>query len=55
MLNPKTNCPSYNLLDAWLVNLTVQFKNGHVANALIDLGSELDIMVVLPQLRLLAG
>ena len=44
MLNPKTNSPSYNPLDAWLVNLTVQFKNGHVANALIDPGSELDIM-----------
>ena len=44
MLNPKTNHPSYNPLDTWLVNLTVQFKNGHVANALIDPGSELDIM-----------
>ena len=44
MVNPKTNRPSYNPLDARLVNLTVQFKNGHVANALIDPGSELDIM-----------
>ena len=44
MVNPKTNCPSYNPLDACLVNLTVQFKNGHVANALIDPGSEFDIM-----------
>ena len=44
MLNPKTNHPTYNPLDTHLVNLTVQFKNGHVANALIDPGSELDIM-----------
>ena len=44
MVNPKTNHPSYNLLDAHSVNLTVQFKNGHVANALIDPDSELDIM-----------
>ena len=44
MVNPKTNRPSYNPLDACLVNLTVQFKNGHTANALIDPGSELNIM-----------
>ena len=44
MLNPQTNHPSYNPLDACLVNLTVQSKNGHVVNALIDPGSELDIM-----------
>ena len=44
MLNPKTNRPSHNPLDARLVNLTVQFKNGHVTNALIDPGSELNII-----------
>ena len=44
VLNHKINHPSYNPLDAHLVNLTVQFKNGHVANVLIDPGSELDIM-----------
>ena len=44
MVNPKTNHQLYNLLDARLVNLTVSFKNGHVVNALIDPGSELDIM-----------
>ena len=44
IVNPKTNCPSYNPLDIHLVNLTVQFKNGHTVNALIDPGSELDIM-----------
>ena len=44
MVNHKTNRPSYNPLDARLVNLTVQFKNGHVTNAHIDPGSELDIM-----------
>ena len=44
MVNPKTNRPSYNPLDARLVNLTVQFKSGHIAKALIDPGSELDIM-----------
>ena len=43
-LNPQTNCPSYNLLDSWLVNLTVQFKNDHLMNPLIDLRSELDII-----------
>src|SRR6266481_2343248 len=43
-LNPQINRPEYNPHDAKLVNLQVKFKNGQTANALIDPGSELDIM-----------
>ena len=43
-LNPQINRPVFNPHDAKLVNLQVKFKNGQTANALIDPGSELDIM-----------